>query len=596
LFGMTKSSVTEQNGPSPSAPSPGSSRRAEAAERAHEQHMPEAQATVRAHLAEDRRRRMELARYVATVEARLSFVADACTSIYEWLLRCGVSPREAVEIRDLGRALRVSPEVAVRVENGSMTIEAAGCVGRALSNPALQRPGDDWVALGTTSPQNPDPIRTIRRLLRKREEEAAQRKITVPVTLEVADEVRDVFERARILASRKANQTLTPGQALGVVSTFYIQRNDPLAVKPGTRRMGPVDVNPDGASGSRTIPAEVMRLVRLRAGDRCEVPGCPNRIHLELCHLTPHAEGGGREAWLLFLFCTGHHWMYDNGLIFFRGRISEDGTKIEGIFLDAHGNVLGALPQTDAPAPAPAPAAQPQTPPVAPTAPVAHDVQALVPQAAPLSQTPHADIPQTAPVAPSPQVPQAPPTPRQPQVEQASPVAQIPKVLRPARGARASRGPRFGRVPPEAQVPEAGADTALGKEVLGQHSAPFAKVTDFRESAASAVSPLDTDGSASAPTHEASEAEAPAANAPTAHAPVTMVERMDDGSSVVAEAADATWSGASVTGGALRWDGLPQRSARPPRYASSHCGVRGPNRKALSWTTRAGSWNLPSGP
>jgi hypothetical protein len=558
---MDQPSVNEQNGRHDGAPSQGSPRRAEAAERAHVQHMPEAQGKVRAHLSEDRRRRMELARYVATVEERLSFVADACTSIYEWLLRCGVSSREAVEIRDLGRALRVSPEVAVRVENGSMTIEAAGCVGRALSNPALQRPGDDWLALGTASAQNRDPIKTIRRLLRKREEEAAQKKITVPITLEVTDEVRDVFERARILASRKANQTLTPGQTLGVVSTFYVQHNDPLEVKPGTRRMGPVDVNPDGASGSRTIPAEVMRLVRQRAGDRCEVPGCPNKIHLELCHLTPHAEGGGREAWLLFLFCTGHHWMYDNGLIFFRGTISADGTRIEGVFLDAHGVVLGATPQTEAPA-----------------------RDARPEQGAQIVQS----GPQTA------------------ETPQVAPAPQLPPI---ARGAPATTAMRFASVPQDAPVPAADAETAAPvNEILPRQGDRLVQRTDYREPEATAVPPLGNDEAASAPGRNAAAAHAPAAEAPAPHAPTAhartgdapaaaapapMPERADDGSSVVAEAADATRGGASITGHALPWDA---RSARSARHAPPRCGVRGPSRRTRSWTKRAGTWSLPSGP
>jgi nicotinate-nucleotide--dimethylbenzimidazole phosphoribosyltransferase len=313
--------------------------------------------------------------------------------------------------------------------------------------------------------------------------------------------------------------------------------------------------------------------------------------------------------------------------MFFRGTISADGTRIEGVFLDAHGNVLGATPQTETPAPA-APlqtAVAQQQPPVAQQQPVEQQ-QPPVAQQQP-SQT--AQTSEASQIAQAPQTPktvqgagiaqtQAPQIPQTPNVAP-SPDAQPPQVPPSARGARAPWGIRFGRIPQGAQFPAADAETpALVKAVLRQHGARFARVTDFRSPRPSAEQPLGANGSASAPAPNASPAnaspagdlsanapaatapaaDAPAANAPAAETPVAMPERADDGSSVVAEADDRSRGGASMSGSAPRWGILPTRAPRSPR-SPRHAPPRGTvpaTRRSRSWTKRAGAWSLPSGP
>jgi hypothetical protein len=75
-----------------------------------------------------------------------------------------------------------------------------------------------------------------------------------------------------------------------------------------------------GASGrpghlSRTIPPAVRRLVLVRDGGRCQVPGCRNRRHVEVHHLHPRAEGGGHEPENLVTLCSCHHDMVHKGVV-----------------------------------------------------------------------------------------------------------------------------------------------------------------------------------------------------------------------------------------------------------------------------------------
>ncbi|HKB16569.1 MAG TPA: hypothetical protein VKF62_10915, partial [Planctomycetota bacterium] len=57
---------------------------------------------------------------------------------------------------------------------------------------------------------------------------------------------------------------------------------------------------PNAADGdgraSKTVPPKVRRRVLLRDGHRCVVPGCTNRLWLEVHHLVPRAAGGSNEA------------------------------------------------------------------------------------------------------------------------------------------------------------------------------------------------------------------------------------------------------------------------------------------------------------
>jgi hypothetical protein len=280
-------------------------------------------------------RRVALARRVYEIDRDASFVYESCASMEEFLVRTGMPRFEARLLVDLGNALAAAPELEEKMRSGAIGVESAAMLWRVLRQPHLVRPGENWIEKAAALQRRPDPVGALRREIRRREEEHAQKKSTVNLSLDVTEESLDMFGRARTIASRRAGTTLTYGQTFAVITTDYVRRHDPLLVRPGKRRMGPVGSNPHGSAGSRTIPAEVQRAVRARAGDKCEIPGCENRIHLEFAHIHPHRDGGGREADDLFLLCGTHHVLFDLGLIHFRGTVAQP------VFVTAEGHVLG---------------------------------------------------------------------------------------------------------------------------------------------------------------------------------------------------------------------------------------------------------------
>ncbi|MCI0588670.1 MAG: HNH endonuclease [Planctomycetes bacterium] len=81
----------------------------------------------------------------------------------------------------------------------------------------------------------------------------------------------------------------------------------------------------EGADGkaSKTLPPKLRRAVLLRDGHRCVVPGCTNRLWLEVHHLIPRAAGGSNEAGNLATLCSTHHGLIHEGNL--RSIRGEDG-------------------------------------------------------------------------------------------------------------------------------------------------------------------------------------------------------------------------------------------------------------------------------
>jgi 5-methylcytosine-specific restriction endonuclease McrA len=75
--------------------------------------------------------------------------------------------------------------------------------------------------------------------------------------------------------------------------------------------------------------------VLLRDGYRCRVPGCPNRIWLDLHHLHFWSAGGGHQVDNLVTLCTRHHDLVHRGKL--RAERSVDGSLG---WRDGHGRAL----------------------------------------------------------------------------------------------------------------------------------------------------------------------------------------------------------------------------------------------------------------
>jgi hypothetical protein len=193
---------------------------------------------------------------------------------------------------------------------GEVTFAAAREIGRLYRDPELLEEDDDWLKVARSSR-----LRDLKRRVRERIESVRQgQKTTVHYSAVVTADTAEDLERCREIATRKAKQAVTKGQMLVVLSTSYLDLHDPLAKKPRKRRMRPTLERPH----ARGVPAEVVRAIEERSGGLCEFGPC-ERPSMELCHLTPHREGSGREVDDLAQGCRAHHKAYDAELIRFLG-------------------------------------------------------------------------------------------------------------------------------------------------------------------------------------------------------------------------------------------------------------------------------------
>ncbi len=268
---------------------------------------------------------IDCARALTRLEELEAWKELGCASSGELGERVAIAAHEARTLLDFGRAMRAAPYVETLVRRGRMTVAAAGLAGQALSNPALLRPGDDWIHWAQT--ESATSVRG--RLARRREEVRMEGESPVTLTVLVRGAAREDFARARAIASRKASRALTPGETFETVVGHYLETFDPDRVAPGTRR-APHTCLVEG----RYVPASVRREVYERQNGRCAVPFCDNSIFVEMAHIVPHACGGHREADNLVLLCSRHHVYFDDGSLILRG------TAAHPRFFDRAGNDL----------------------------------------------------------------------------------------------------------------------------------------------------------------------------------------------------------------------------------------------------------------
>jgi len=283
-------------------------------------------------LATMRRGALEAAKAILEVDRDAHFLYEGCASIGEFGERHGASAGEARRLVSMGRALDVCPDLESRVKDGRVALEGAALLGRVLGDPTLMRPGDDWLRWAET-----ESARDLRRRVDRRVEDARLSPTpSVGLTVFVSPKGLDDFGRARAIASRKAERTLTEGEAFETVVGHYLDSFDPDRRGTASRRLPHTSTVP-----GRYVPADVQRVLRARDGDRCALPFCDHAIFLENAHVVAHAKEGDREADNLLRLCAKHHRMLDEG------KIRVTGPADAPQFSDAEGRPLdrrGQLP------------------------------------------------------------------------------------------------------------------------------------------------------------------------------------------------------------------------------------------------------------
>ncbi len=270
---------------------------------------------------------IEMARRLEEMNRDYAFAALGCSSIGHYGMTLGLSQQQARMLADAGRAFALAPDLEEEVRSGSVTIEAAAALARILSDPRFEAESKKWRGLALE--RTPA---ALLRAIRKAIAEADAEQAVEQVTLMMKPEVRDRMGRAREIISsmQGVSGPVTNEFVVEFTVDYFLAREDPDLVEPGTRRKGSTAGDP-----SRAIPAEVKRDIIKKRGRKCQVHGCENHIYLNFCHIDPHAEGGSREESNLFIGCWLHHWLYDHG------RITLSGTAEQPVFRNAQGELIG---------------------------------------------------------------------------------------------------------------------------------------------------------------------------------------------------------------------------------------------------------------
>ncbi len=115
-----------------------------------------------------------LARLVTDVEKKGHFRLGGCASVAEWLVFHGAGDLEAMTLRGLGQTLAGLPEAEDRIRRGIVEVEKAAVIGPVVARHDLAREGDNWLESAAE-----DPIGRLRRKVKKRLEQTAQRSRTL---------------------------------------------------------------------------------------------------------------------------------------------------------------------------------------------------------------------------------------------------------------------------------------------------------------------------------------------------------------------------------------------------------------------------------
>lgn len=270
---------------------------------------------------------IQMAKLLDAMVEGFAFAALGFSSIGHYGMTLGLSEKRARTLADAGRAFALAPDLEEEVRSGGVTIEAAAALAAILGDSRFAAESEKWRSLAREKT-----VPALARAIRIAIAEADAEQAVEQVTLLVKPEVRDKMGRAREIISNFHGVSGPVSNEFVVEYTvdYFLEREDPDRVKPGTRRKGATVNDP-----SRAIPAQVKRRIIKKRGRECQVHGCSNHLYLYFCHLEPHANGGGREEENLWIGCFTHHWLFDHDLI----KLS--GTAEDPVFKNAAGDLIG---------------------------------------------------------------------------------------------------------------------------------------------------------------------------------------------------------------------------------------------------------------
>ena len=202
------------------------------------------------------------------------------------------------------RKSRSVPELKRAIEKGDLSVSRA----RRIVPVVTAENHAEWIEKAQRLPQKQLEVEVAKANPRSVQEKikpiAENRHL---LTLGMSDALREKWERAKGLMTRKTGRSVSLEETLEGILTVFLQKEDPIEK---AKRAVLRKVEPSVSSltiGRVPIPAGIKHAVTLRDQGRCVVSQCTNRIFTQLHHVKPVSQGGQNSIDNLRTLCSSHH-------------------------------------------------------------------------------------------------------------------------------------------------------------------------------------------------------------------------------------------------------------------------------------------------
>jgi hypothetical protein len=308
----------------------------------------------------------EEGRWIAVLDRENGHWRLGYASLPEYLERLfGYSPRLSREKVRVALALEELPELAQSLRDGVLNWSAV----RELSRIATRETEGEWLdAVRGRSIREVERLVTGRKIGDRPTDRRHPELTKHALHFEVSPETFALFREAQMMVKRSAGEPLSEDETLRLIARAVLggpkeverapyqiviqkcgdcgratQRGngeeipiDTTAVETAECDAQTIDLHAPNARATQEIPPAIRRLVVLRDGGRCIVPGCRNTIFLELHHFDLLSEGGRHDPERIGTLCGIHHDHVHHGRLIIEGRVS---TGLE--FRHADGTLYG---------------------------------------------------------------------------------------------------------------------------------------------------------------------------------------------------------------------------------------------------------------
>lgn len=260
-----------------------------------------------------RRVEVELIDVIQEVEERRVFITQGRSSLFNYVVEdLGLSESRGYSLITVARKAREVPLLKEKIGLGAITLSSA----RKIASVLTSENQAEWLEKAETLSARQLEKEIVRVSPRAATPERVTYVTPERVSLEVGLSERDMLRLRRVqdLLSQSKRRPVTLEEALGVLTSEFLMRHDPVekAKKHEVKKGPSVTVRKLFTLGRRPIPAAIRHRVNLRDQGRCtyvlsDGSRCNEARWIEIHHKIPVSEGGTNALENLTTLCSSHH-------------------------------------------------------------------------------------------------------------------------------------------------------------------------------------------------------------------------------------------------------------------------------------------------